>query len=583
VTHDPAVETADSAARVARFDALWMKRLDRILPVPTVVLGAVVVWTAASPWGALAAVVAYVVANVAVSQFALRHPLRPDHPLRLLASMVPIALLVWACGPDGHGWILGVLPAAMAVFARDRWGMARTALLFNGAAVAATWAVGGGWTQVVLSAVVLCAVSWVTVGLYETMLGVWLRAEAHREALEASNERLTHALQARQRFLATMSHEVRTPMNGILGTAQLLERTELQPQQQDLVRVIGESGQGLLHILDDILDTARLDADAVELESIPFDPAALARGVVDLLRPTVHADVSLEVSCSDLPDQLLGDPNRLRQVLLNLAGNAVKFTEQGQVRVGLSWAGDHLQVEVRDTGIGISEHAQQDLFDPFVQAEQGTARRFGGTGLGLTISHRLVDLMGGRLQVSSTLGEGSRFHFRIPAAAHTRVEPVDAHPTEPVPLSARILLVDDNAVNRMVAERMLEGLGCDVTTLCDGAPVLDTVRTHDFDLVLMDCRMVDVDGLEATRRLRRSGRTLPVIALTAGVTEAERTACLEAGMDDVLTKPVHVDDLRRSVQQWGARGERSGAGPVDASTPQPAVSSTRTATSGSRR
>lgn len=370
-------------------------------------------------------------------------------------------------------------------------------------------------------------------------------------------ERTQLALKARKEFMATMSHEVRTPLNAVLGMAELLGETSLDAEQYQMVRVIRESGEGLLGVLNDILDMAKLDAGRMELEHIAYSPEELLQGVGALMRGALKSDrVTLRVEGVALPKQLKGDPQRIRQVLLNLVGNAVKFTRQGEVSVTALWAQDRLRVEVRDSGIGISEEAQRALFEPFVQGEMGTSRRFGGTGLGLAICKRLLDLMGGRLELQSTLGVGSCFSFEIPAPIAAAASPVRVV-TDSVALPARVLVVDDNPVNVMVVQRMLKQLGVDSEVAEHGRQALERAGRSQFDLVLMDCHMPEMDGYEATRRLHKSQPALPIVALTAGLTPEEQEACWSSGMDAILAKPVSMEKLRAELGRWG--GERQSA------------------------
>ncbi len=257
--------------------------------------------------------------------------------------------------------------------------------------------------------------------------------------------------------------------------------------------------------------------------------------------------VRVEVDPS-VPSTIAGDPTRLRQVLLNLVGNAYKFTEEGEVVVRLTWAEDTLVVSVRDTGIGISEQAQAQIFEPFSQAESGTTRQYGGTGLGLTISRRLVDLMGGTLSLESTLGQGSNFTVHLPALASTPL-PMSASLATGGRLPELVLVVEDNPVNLLVTSRMLETIGCAYLTATNGSQALKVVAEHPIDLILMDCRMPVMDGFEATRQLRTQALFLPILALTAGVTEEEQRACDEAGMDGVLPKPLTLEALREALER----------------------------------
>ena len=376
------------------------------------------------------------------------------------------------------------------------------------------------------------------------------------EQLREAKLEAERASEAKGRFVATISHELRTPMNGILGTAELLARSELSPADQELVALLRRSGRGLLAIINDVLDFTKAETGRIELEQVRFDLHACARAIGDLQLNAARAnEVTLELSIApEVRRWVTGDPVRVRQVLLNLLDNAVKFTSKGSVRLELRVAPSSPQrvwFAVIDTGIGIPESAQRAIFEPFVQADSGTTRRFGGSGLGLAICKHLVALMGGKLEVASVPGAGSCFQFEalLPAAADqsSGLESTQLHRVDEVRLDMRVLVADDNPVNRLIAQRMLEKLGCSVVCAEDGRQALELARGEVFDAILMDCSMPELDGFEATAAIR----ALPgpnarsrVIALTAHVLAGDRERCLEAGMDDYLTKPMRLRDLR---------------------------------------
>ncbi len=377
----------------------------------------------------------------------------------------------------------------------------------------------------------------------ETDLSITALETQNRALLEARAE-ADRASRAKSDFLATISHEIRTPLNGVTGMASLLA-TETDPARvQEGLRVIQQSADTLLAVINDVLDFSKIESNHLELEALPMSPGLELRSVVDLLQTrAAERETQLELSCApDAPAWLVGDPTRFRQVAMNLVSNAVKFTAAGRVSVRLGLRGERLLLEVTDTGIGMSAEALARLFQPFTQADASTTRRFGGTGLGLVITQRLVEAMGGEVQVRSEPGQGSCFSVTLPvvrAEAPPRVTPV-AH--RAVALKS-VLLVEDNFVNQVVATRLIEKLGHRVTVAGDGARALELISTGDFELVLMDCHMPVMDGFEATRALRQRGCSLPIFALTAAVTTEDRAQCFEVGMTGVLSKPLRLERL----------------------------------------
>ena len=364
---------------------------------------------------------------------------------------------------------------------------------------------------------------------------------------------------AKTLFLANMSHEIRTPMNGILGLAEILESEPLTPEQHDLVVRLRQSGRSLMSILNDILDFSKIEAGQLRIDSQPFRLDALLDQIGGLMKVTAQGK-GLELVIERAPDldgTLLGDSLRLEQILLNLIGNAIKFTEIGTVSVGvrvLDFLDNvvRLRFEVRDTGIGISPIQQTSLFQPFQQAESGTTRRFGGTGLGLSICKRLIDLMGGTIGVDSQVGQGSTFWFEVPltrVAQAPKLAAISAKPPQRTRLSGcKVLIADDNKINVLVVRKMLESEGAQVFEAHDGQQALDYLREVGegaMDVVLMDMRMPVLDGQAATRQLREElGMTnLPVIAFTAGVLPEQRQEALLAGCNDFVPKPVAREEL----------------------------------------
>jgi signal transduction histidine kinase/CheY-like chemotaxis protein len=389
----------------------------------------------------------------------------------------------------------------------------------------------------------------------------------HAVALRIARDEALAATRTKSTFLATMSHEIRTPMNGILGIAGLLVDTPLTDDQRRLLQSLQQSGESLLRIINDVLDFSKIEAGKLRLEQAILNPRLIVEDTLRLF--AVAADNKRLTLTSSIdpavPANLTGDAGRLRQVLLNLVGNAIKFTERGSVSVAMTAAPlddgrTELRLEVTDTGIGLSPDQQARLFESFSQADDSTTRKYGGTGLGLAISRQLVELMGGAIGVASTLGRGSTFWFtaRLAAVSPQQLEAVGVtgRLAEAVqhtrPLS--VLLVEDTPVNQMVGQRMLHKLGHQVELASNGAEAVAAVARGGFDVVLMDCLMPEVDGYEATTRIRRAERQgrIPIVALTASATLEDRERCLAAGMDAFLSKPVGIVELSQMLARFAS-------------------------------
>jgi signal transduction histidine kinase/ActR/RegA family two-component response regulator len=404
--------------------------------------------------------------------------------------------------------------------------------------------------------------------------------EAREAALEASR--------LKSEFLANMSHEIRTPMNGIIGMTELALDHPLEPRVQEYLRIVGASAHSLLAVINDILDFAKIEAGKLELQHADFDLRDLLNGLVALLGPqasqkglAIRGDVAASV-----PARLVGDAGRLRQILTNLIGNALKFTDQGEIRIEVTNAheananthatpddapkapGAHgrratLRFAVIDTGIGIAEHDRARIFEAFTQVDGSAARRFGGTGLGLAISSQLVQLMGSQLHLESTIGRGSTFSFvaTLGVAATQRV-------AAPLPVYARaarplaVLVAEDSPVNQLLVRRLLEKAGHQVTIVDTGVAAIEAVARARFDAVLMDVQMPEMDGFDATSRIRAAengGRRLPIIALTAHAIQGDRERCLAAGMDAYVSKPIRPELLFASLAEVTGSGSRDAA------------------------
>ncbi|MDZ7773526.1 MAG: ATP-binding protein [Balneolaceae bacterium] len=407
------------------------------------------------------------------------------------------------------------------------------------------------------------------------MLGLALtfmvrRQRKSTQALERARDEAEKAARIKSDFLAMMSHEIRTPLNAVIGMSDLIMETELDDEQEEYVRTIKIGGENLLSIINDVLDYSKMESGRMEIEEESFDLSELVQDVFDLFKlEAAEKDLNTAWQIApDVPSQIVTDKVRLRQVLLNLIGNALKFTEEGEVQLnvencGQKGPGQCIRFAVSDTGIGISEEKQKELFQSFSQVDSSRTRSHGGTGLGLAICRSIVEMMGGEVDVDSREGEGSTFYFHIMVDAEekprTMVNGANNTGSEMpageagLPVDSSILVVEDNRINQLVTQKMLEKLGYQADVASNGLEAVEAVGRKHYELVFMDLQMPEMDGFESTARIRSmlngEGNRTRIIAMTADTQPLVREKCLQSGMDDYLSKPVQMNDLRQVVDK----------------------------------
>lgn len=483
-----------------------------------------------------------------------------------LVNAVQLTGMARDAGPYAPMWMLitpGVTLTALASISRRWWEPFPFALFVLGVFGWCYYAglVGPG-TPIALRGPIIAGFGLVLLsGAISLTTMIRLRTERR---LALALEHAEEAAQAKSVFLATMSHEIRTPLNGVIGMTDVLAAMRLDNEQAEALDIIRSSAGVLQTVIDDVLDFSKLDADAVTLERIAFDPVQIARESVAIVAQSANAEgLTLRIDAPHEPVRVFGDPTRVRQVLLNLLSNAAKFTHEGSVTVAIRYdaPGQRLRFAVQDTGIGIAPDTIATLFDAFTQADASTTRKYGGTGLGLAISQKLARLMGGDIDVTSSVGEGSTFTLRLLADAAPPALPDESSsapsefsaPTLTPRSSLRVLVAEDNAINRKVAARLLERLDVAADFVEDGDLAVRALHSAanvgaPYDVVLMDVQMPTMDGLEATRliRLQLADAHQPyIVALTANVSPSDRSDALSAGCDDHVGKPVRISDLQR--------------------------------------
>ena len=387
--------------------------------------------------------------------------------------------------------------------------------------------------------------------------------KAFEKQLEVTKNAAEVANRAKDDFLANMSHELRTPMNGIIGLSELLMEMEMTEEQNELAEAVNTSSRNLLILLNDILDLSKIEAGELTLENIPYDTRYAVRQTVDLLKPIAsRKSVVLESNINPIvPERLMGDPARLQQIMNNLISNAIKFTEVGYVRIDVTSARDsagdpELHIRVEDTGIGIPEDKREAVFQKFTQADVSTARKYGGTGLGLSITKELVEMMGGTISFDSAEGKGTTFYVELPIEVAKEAEKGAnmKKPTTSINTDARVMVVDDHPVNLLLMRKVLKKIGfTQADEACSGKEAIELAEKNEYELIFMDCQMPEIDGFEASTIIREREDEIgdiKIIAVTADAMKGAREKCLDAGMNDYISKPVDVEKLKAVLGEW---------------------------------